>query len=117
MKIKKFCTPELKILIIFLHFCAFSVTSLTAFTVSAKNINEFESKLILYFACESQGIQPGRTCERNFDRMGVEVALIFVYILIGLIPVVSLIYVINYQEIKAKCLKRFTNRSGIGETI
>ena len=110
---KRVSAPELKILIIFFYFFIFSVTSLTSFSIASQNITGFVSELTVYFACESQGVQPGRTCERGFNRIGSEVALIFVYILLGFFPVVSLVYVINYQEIKEKCLKWFTEGSGI----
>ena len=117
MKMNRVRKAELKILIVFLYFSIFIAISLTAFTIASQNIPEFVSELALYFACESQGIQPGRTCERGFNRMGNEVALIFVYILLGFFPVVSLIYVFNYQEIKKKCSKWFVrNGDGIGRS-
>ena len=112
---KRISTPELKILIVFFYFFIFDVTSLTGFTIATQNITEFESELTLYFICESQGVQPGSMCERGFNRMGNEVALIFVYILLGFFPVVSLVYVINYQEMKEKCLKWFADGSGVSD--
>ena len=113
MKMKRVSAPELKILIVFFYFFIFSVISLTSFTIASQNITGFVSELTFYFACESQGIQPGRTCERGFNRIsGSEVALIFLYILLGFFPAVSLVYVINYQEMKEKCLKWFADGSG-----
>ena len=116
MKIKRVSTPELKILIVFFYFFIFDVTSLTGFTIASQNIAEFESELTSYFICESQGIQADSTCERGFNRMGTEIALIFVYTLLGFFPVISLVYVINYQEIKEKCLRWFADGGGAGET-
>ena len=116
MKMKRVSTAELKILIVFFYFFIFSVISLTAFTIISQNVTEFVSELTFYFACESQGIQPGRTCERGFNRVGSEVALIFVYILLGFFPVVSLVYVINYQEMKEQFSKWFArDGNGIGD--
>ena len=113
MKRKHISTAGLKLLIVFIYFFIFSATSLTAFTIASQNIPEFVSELMFHFACESQGIQPGRTCERGFNRMGDEVALILVYILLGFIPVVSLVYVINYQEIKKTFSKWCFSTSGV----
>ena len=112
---KRVSTAELKILIVFLDFFAFSVTSLTAFTIASQNISEFVSELMIYFACESQ---PDSTCmcERDFNRMGAEYALIVVYFLLGFFPVVSLVYVIDYKDLKQKCLKWFADGSGVSGT-
>ena len=108
---------ELKILIVFLYFSIFTVTSLIAFTIISQNITDFASELTFYFVCESQGIQPGRTCERGFNRIGAEVALMFAYIFLGFFPLVSLVYVINCQEIKKKFSKWFVgNGNGSGRS-
>ena len=55
-------------------------------------------------------------CERDFNRMGAEYALIVVYFLLGFFPVVSLVYVINFKEVKQKCLKWFADGSGVSGT-
>ena len=101
----------MKVLIVFFYFFVFGVVSLTFFTITSKDITDFTSELITYFACESQGVQPGRTCERNFNRMGTEFGLIVVYILLGFYPVVNLVYVVNFQEIKTfvKCLGQISS--------
>ena len=107
---------ELKILIVFLYFSIFTAISLTAFTIASQNVTEFVSELAVYFACESQGVQSGRTCERGFNRMGDVAVQICTFVLLGFFPVVSLIYVFNYQEIKKKCSKWFGNGDGIGRS-
>ena len=112
-KMKRVRKAELKILILFFYFFILNVVTVTSSSIASQNIAEFETELTLYFACESQGVQPGRICERGFNRMGSEAALIFVYILLGFFPVVSLIYVINYQEMKRK-LSKWLDRSGNG---
>ena len=71
---------------------------------------EFTSQLTMYFACESQGVQPGRTCERNFNRMRYDSVLMVVNVLLGFYPVVSLIYVINIRDVK-KFYKRWRQNS------
>ena len=111
MKMKRARKAELKILIVFIYFFIFTVISLISFTIGSQNIPEFISELTLYFACESQGVQPGRTCERGFNRMLNEAILCLSLILLGFVPVVNLVYVINYQEMKRKLSKWFV-RSG-----
>ena len=95
-------SPELKVLIIFFYFFIVGILSIVALTIATQNVTEFISELVMYFTCESQGVQPGRTCERNFNRISSDIALMFLYILLGFYPVVNLIYVINIQEVK-KC--------------
>ena len=109
---KRVTVAELKILIVFFYSLIFSVVSLTGFTVATQNVTEFASELSAYFACESQGIQPGRMCERGFNRIGNEVVLCLVYILLGFYPVVSLVFVISYQEMKEKFSKWFARNGG-----
>ena len=113
-------TSELKILIVFIYFIAFSVTALTAITIASQSITELVSELAIYFACESQGLQPGRICERNFinkNIIGAEVTLLLTKLFLGFFPVVSLVYVINYQEIKEKYLKWCADRSGVSDVV
>ena len=89
----------------------FSVVGLTAFTILISNITDFTSELTDYFVCEILGTQPGRTCERGFNRMESGVALTLVYVILGFFPVVSLVYVVNYQETKEK-LSKWWNSDG-----
>lgn len=107
---KRVNTSELKILIVFLYYVIFSVISLIAFTIGSQNIPEFVSELTFYFACESQGVQPGRMCERGFNRMDDTVPVIVVYILLGCVPIVSLVYVFNYKDIKKSFSKWFARK-------
>ena len=94
-------TTEVKVLIVFFYFFIFGVFSLTFFTIlTSKDVTVFISELTMYFACESQGVQPGRTCERNFNRMGDEIGMMVTYILLGFYPLVNLTYVANFEEIK-----------------
>ena len=44
--------------------------------------------------------------------MDSEIALCLVYILLGFFPVASLVYVINYQEMKEKFSKWFVRNGG-----
>ena len=108
---KRINTAELKILIVFFYFVAFSVIGLTAFTIISRNVTDFVSELTEYFLCESQGVRPGRACERRFNRMQVAVTLTLVYVILGFFPVISLVYVVNYQEMKEK-LSKWWNSDG-----
>lgn len=111
MKVKRVSTPELKILIVLLYYSIIYVTSLTGYTITLRGVTEFKSDLAHYFVCESQGIQPGMTCERGFNRISDQIFEVVLYSLLGFLPVVSLIYVINYQEMKQKCVKWTADKS------
>ena len=67
-----------------------------------RNYSKFAEELREYFFCEAAGI-PRSTCERSFERLAVNVALAIGYALLGLYPIVSLIYVVNVEELRAGC--------------
>ena len=92
---------EVKVLIVFLYYFIIGVVSLTFFTIASKDITDIRSDLTAFFGCESQGIQPGRTCERNVNRMMSETGVMVVYLLLGFYPVINLVYVVSFQDIKS----------------
>ena len=77
----------------------------TAFTVTLRNQPKFVAELTEYFFCEAAGIQ-GNICERSFERLASDVPVTIGYALLGLYPIVSLIYVVNVEEIKESCCGR-----------
>ena len=110
--LKNISAPELKVLIVFIYFFIFGVVSMIAFTIATQTVTDFISELTVYFVCESQGVQPGRTCERGFvkEQTQSEVALAFVYILMGFYPVVNLVYVVNFQEVKERFKSKWLDK-------
>ena len=91
-------TAEVKLFIIFCYFFVFLALTQTAFTVTLRNQPKFVAELTEYFFCEAAGIQ-GNICERSFERLASDVPVAIGYALLGLYPIVSLIYVVNVEEI------------------
>ena len=62
----------------------------------------FEAELSEYFICAATGIS-GRTCERSYERLASDIPIAIGYALLGLYPIVALIYVVNVEELKQGC--------------
>lgn len=112
-------TAEVKLIIIFSYFFIFLALSQTAFTIALRNTASFQAGLTEYFFCEATGI-PGHTCDRSFERVSGEIPIVLGFILLGLYPVVTLIYVVNVKELKEACCRRrkeslptSSNRGGV----
>lgn len=95
-------TAEIKLLIIFSYVFAFLALSQTAFTFALRNQASFEADLAEYFLCEASGVS-GRPCERSFQRLSGDIPVAVGYVLLGLYPIVTLIYVVNVKELKKVC--------------
>ena len=98
-------TPEIKLLIIFCYIFVFLALSQTTFAVGLRNRASFAAELTEYFFCEAAGIS-GRTCERSFERVAGDIPVAIGFVLYGLYPVVTLIYVVNIKELKEFCCGR-----------
>ena len=97
---------EIKLsLIIFCYFFVFLAVSQTAFTFAVRNQASFVAELAEYFFCEAAGIS-GLTCERSFERVASDIPVAIGLVLYGLYPVVTLIYVVNVEELKEFCCAR-----------
>ena len=96
-----FNAAEMKILIIFIYFSVFFGSILITFTITLHGFENRISGIGKYFTCESIGIQE-EACIRSFEKIKSEVSAIITYALIGLYPLVSLIYVVNIQELRQK---------------
>ena len=103
-------TAEIKLLIIFCYFFVFLAVSQTAFAFALRNTPSFAAELAEYFFCEAAGI-PGRTCERSFERIAGDIPVAIGFVLYGLYPVVTLIYVVNVKELKEFCCGRDSKES------
>ena len=101
---------EVKIVILFVYFSIFLASILVTFTVRLHGIDTLIKEIRQYFVCEATGIMPGKVCDRSFERLETEVISIITFTLIGFYPIVSLIYVVNIQELKKKVSRRTTRK-------
>ena len=91
---------ELKILIVFVYSIIFAAIGVIAYMIGTRNADVFRNQLTSYFGCEALGVRPGEECERRFDRTAVEVIVDLTLFFTAIYPIVSLIYVVNLQELK-----------------
>ena len=97
--------PERKILIGLGYYVVLTVFVLTSFTLSVRNIEPFATELRGHFACEQLGQDPENPmlCDRQrFRRLAYPEVTAVGFVLLGLFPVVNLVYVLNVKELKEK---------------
>ena len=99
----KIGTAERKILIVFVYYVLLAAISLVAFSLSTRHSEQFIIKVLDYFTCESHGVNPDNHCDEKINSYlkHRHVALLTLsHVLLGLYPVMNLIYVINTRELK-----------------
>ena len=77
--------------------------ALTAFTLSTKNLPLLAAALLNYFSCEQGGYDPEAPCRRS-DFGDITAFSTLSHILVGLLPIVNLVYVLNFKELKKHCI-------------
>ena len=97
---------EIKLLVIFCYAFILLAISQITLTFSLRNRQNFRTRLMAYFLCELVGVAFGNNCERSFERFSGEAFIIFSFILLGLYPVVKLVYVVNVKELKNSCRRK-----------
>ncbi len=86
-----------------MYYGVFSFLSLIAIVANTLSHGPFQDKLTEYFMCEATGEFPGKVpCDRSFGRLGAEILAALAYVMVGFFPFVSLIYVVNIDDLKAK---------------
>ena len=100
----KIGAAERKLLIVFCYYVLLAVISLSAFTLATKNLPKTVRLFAEYFNCERNGHNTSDPCSRlEFERLNNATLASFAYILLGLFPIVNLIYAVNIQELKVYC--------------
>jgi len=106
------------------YYMLITCLSIIAFTLLVTSESSFTREVVEYFGCESEGIKPGKTCRRDFERYIFGIFLAVDLAVFALYPLYSLIFVINFREVKKFFFRHCfsasqaeTNRSTISETI
>ena len=80
---------------------------LVAFVLNVRSISSFSDALLAYFACEAAGVSASRDCgseKKAYQSLNHFGTSILSYVLLGLLPTVSLLYVIQFGELKQHCV-------------
>ena len=97
-------TGEKRLIIILSYYILFGIISMVTVSLSTKN-TPYES-IMTHFSCEALGYTPGK-CDRSiFEQHTISWLLTLTFVLHGLVPVVSLVFVLDIREFKAQMLKR-----------
>ena len=100
----KISTAERKLLIVFCYYVLLAVISLSSFTTSTRNIPERTRTALSYFSCEQGGHDPEAPCSRaEMESKNNSVVGTLTFVVMGLFPVVNLVYAVNIQELKEYC--------------
>lgn len=100
----KIDTAERKILIIFCYYVLLGVIALITLTLATRNDNRLLEEIAAYFRCEFIGIDPQNPCDRSRyqELLNPELNCIS-YVLLGIFPVVNLVFAVNVEELKQWC--------------
>ena len=105
-------TVEVKVLFIAFSYILVGFVATISFAISSVRINRVKEEVFNYFECESCGISD--MCSRNgFERLTNSALVTFAYSLFGLHSLITLVYVVNYSDVKGcfkKMWKRWQNR-------
>ncbi len=105
-----FGVPEKKLVIIFVYFIAFEVSSLISFSLSQRNASQLMQEIGKYFTCELNGHDPASPCNRTaFERYQHPTVGIFSNILLFLVPLVNLVYVVDFKLLRSKMSSKKRN--------
>ena len=85
----------------FSYYIVLSSVALTSFTLATSNVENLVSGIQEYFFCEQGGFDPEDRCTRDYQKHTSPYLTTISYALLGLFPVVNLIYAINLNELKA----------------
>ena len=84
-----------------MYYVILTVVALTAFTLIARDKDEFLSSVKSYFQCEAYGeLDQNDTCERSYIQLPHVILSSLSYILLGLFPGVNFIFVISVRGLK-----------------
>ena len=98
---------ETKVLIVLCYYIILGAAVLSIFTVALVNVNI--SKLSEYFSCEARGLPPPNTnisgCQEKLKAIKSTdnpILISLAIVILGFLPVVNLVYVIKFSELKRK---------------
>ena len=94
---------EQKILIVICYYIVVSVVFLTGFADASRKADIFKENFYKYLLCEQSGHDPNNPCDRSVLETFSYILTIFSYGLHGILPLVNLIFTIDFREINMKC--------------
>ena len=103
-----YTAAQIKLAMVFCTNGFATVLIYTAYSVVVRRQDAFSEQLDHYFDCESTGISPGKTCDRHiFESLDpTEYTFPIVIISYLLLPIGTLIYVMNFERLGKLCTRK-----------
>ena len=106
-KLLKLHSGEVKVLVISGYYAIFAMVLVTTFILpKIQDLEELINDITVYFACEATGTL--RDCEKPSVELYGRIVSIVAFVLVGLNPIVNLVFVINTRNLKRKISKYFS---------
>ena len=96
---------EKKLLFVFSYYIVFTLVTLVYYSMTTRDTDKFLAAVEDYFICEGLGHDPENPCPKDYEQYRYPIMEGVVYILMGFIPTVSLIFVIHIQRSRKKISK------------
>lgn len=107
-------TAEAKVFTVLIYYLVLGIMVITVLTFSLLNLQDFFEEANAYFVCESTGIPSNMTeggsenttsasCNReNVEDLTDPIYTTVSFVVLGLYPLVYLVYTVNFRELKEK---------------
>ncbi len=94
------------------YYTIFATLTLVFYSITTSNYSKFEEAVIEYFSCEAGGYNPIDPCPKSYEQYTYPELQAAVYVVMGFVPTVNLIYVIDAQRMRQGLSERFPSLSG-----
>ncbi len=101
----KLTTAEKKLIFVFAYYVVFAVLTLVYYSLTYSNLDNFLDAVTEYFKCEATGHNPDNPCPKSYEQYKYPQIGATVYILMGFIPVINLVFVINSMALESAVTK------------
>ncbi len=100
-------TAEKKLLVVFCYFTILCSLALTTLTLRTRFGTDYSQSLVEYFRCELSGYNPKEPCTKSeIRRYSFPYIGAISFLVIGIYPVMTLIFALNIQNIRNICSKK-----------
>jgi len=105
-----FGTPEKKLLVVFFYFTVLCSLALVTLTLRTKYGSAYQQSVMDYFVCEIRGrIGGDNQClefKSDIRRYSFPVIGTIAFVVLGLYPIVTLLYVVNVKTLREVCSRK-----------
>ena len=93
-------TAEKKLILVFAYYIVFAILTLVYYSVVTRDLDNFMAAVKEYFLCEVGGYNPENPCPKSYEQYKYPQLQSTVYSVMGFIPAVNLVFVIDTKQVK-----------------